>query len=120
MNGPLAHANPADALWHDVCALADIVPGTGVAARINGRQLALFNTPEGVFALGNLDPFSGANVMARGIIGDLEGKLVVASPVYKQHFCLRTGICLEDMSVMLPVWLVSVRAGRVWVASSGC
>jgi precorrin-3B methylase len=28
------------------------------------------------------DPFSGANVLSRGIAGDLKGELVVASPVY--------------------------------------
>ncbi|REH38986.1 nitrite reductase (NADH) small subunit [Paraperlucidibaca baekdonensis] len=102
--------------WHDICGSDDIVAGTGMAARVLGRQLAIFSTNEGYFALGNGDPFSGANVLARGIIGDISGKLVVASPVYKQHFCLRTGICLEDMSVSVPVWRVSVRDGRICVS----
>jgi len=102
--------------WHDICALEDIVIGTGMAARLNGQQIALFHTREGVFATGNHDPFSGANVLSRGILGDIGGKLVVASPVYKQHFCLRTGICLEDMSVSIPIWPVTVRQGRVLLA----
>jgi nitrite reductase (NADH) small subunit len=110
-----SHIEPL-AGWHDLCALDDIVSGTGMAARLNGRQIALFHTREGVFATGNHDPFSGANVLSRGIIGSLGGKLVVASPVYKQHFCLRTGICLEDMSVSIPTWSVAVRQGRVLVA----
>ncbi len=102
--------------WHDICGSEDIIVGTGMAARLFGRQLAIFHTREGYFALGNRDPFSGANVLARGIVGDLTGKLVVASPVYKQHFCLRTGICLEDMNVTVPVWRVVVRNGRVLVS----
>jgi nitrite reductase (NADH) small subunit len=101
--------------WHEICGSDEIIIGTGMPARVLGRQLAIFNTDEGYFALGNCDPFSGANVLARGIIGDIGGKLVVASPVYKQHFCLRTGICLEDMSVTVPVWRVNVRNGRVFV-----
>ncbi|MBZ2187784.1 nitrite reductase small subunit NirD [Alcanivorax sp. JB21] len=102
--------------WADVCAVSDVIPGTGVAARINGAQVALFHTEDGFFALGNHDPFSDANVLARGILGDIGGKLVVASPVYKQHFCLHTGICLEDMAVNVPTWPVTVRDGRVLVA----
>jgi nitrite reductase (NADH) small subunit len=102
--------------WHDICAIDEIIAGTGMAARLNGTQIAIFHTREGIFATGNHDPFSQANVLARGIVGDLGGKLVVASPVYKQHFCLRTGICLEDMSVSIPVWPAMVRQGRVLVS----
>lgn len=94
--------------WQDVCAAEDVVAGTGVAARINGRQVAVFNTQQGFFSIGNLDPFSGANVLARGIVGDVSGVLVVASPVYKQHFCLKTGQCLEDPAVSVPVYSVRV------------
>ena len=54
--------------------------------------------------MGNLDPFSRANVLSRGIVGDLKGELVVASPVYKQHFSLRTGQCVEDPDVR--VWYI--------------
>ncbi|WP_111656687.1 nitrite reductase small subunit NirD [Isoalcanivorax indicus] len=103
--------------WEDICGTADVVRGTGVAARVNGMQVALFHTDDGFFAVGNHDPFSDANVLARGIVGDIGGKLVVASPVYKQHFCLHTGICLEDMTVSVPVWPVTVRDGRILIAA---
>ncbi len=72
---------------------------------------------EEVFALENRDPFSAANVMSRGLIGDISGQLVVASPVYKQHFNLRSGRCLEDESVSLRCWPCGVLDGRVWVES---
>ena len=72
---------------------------------------------EEVFAVENYDPFSNANVMSRGLVGDLQGQIVVASPVYKQHFNLRTGRCLEDESVSLRTWPCGVLDGRVWVES---
>lgn len=118
MNGTVSQRIDPFCSWHDVCALEDIVIDTGMAARVNGRQIALFNTREGLFATGNRDPFSDANVLSRGIVGDLEGRLIVASPVYKQHFCLRTGICLEDTSISIAIWPVSVHEGRVLVADT--
>ena len=44
-----------------------------------------------MYAIGNYDPASDANVLARGIVGDIGGEIVVASPIYKQHFSLRHG-----------------------------
>jgi NAD(P)H-dependent nitrite reductase small subunit len=87
-----------------VCRLEDIVPDTGICALVAGEQVAVFRIGESVFAIGNRDPFSGANVLSRGIVGDLNGELVVASPVYKQHFSLLTGRCIEDASVSVPVY----------------
>ena len=66
-------------------------------------------------AIGNRDPFSGANVLSRGIVGDLNGEVVVASPVYKQHFSLLTGRCIEDASVSVPVYPVHVEGGDIVV-----
>ena len=104
--------------WQDICAVEDIVLNTGMAARIDGRQVAVFRTDEGVFAIANHDPFSKANVLSRGIVGDIGGKLVVASPVYKQHFCLRTGICLEDDTVSVSIWPAQARAGRILISTT--
>ena len=100
-----------------VCELADIVPNTGVAALVDGEQVAVFRlADDSVHAVGNLDPFSRANVLSRGIVGDLKGELVVASPVYKQHFALLTGLCVEDASVRIPVYCARVEDGFVVVA----
>jgi nitrite reductase (NADH) small subunit len=104
---------------HKVCALADIVPGTGVCALVEGHQVAVFRLDDDrVFALGNLDPFSNANVLSRGIVGDLKGELVVASPVYKQHFSLLTGRCIEDPAVEVPVFLARIEDGQVLVEAT--
>jgi nitrite reductase (NADH) small subunit len=91
-----------------ICRLDDIVPDTGVAALVGGEQIAVFRIDQKIYAIGNRDPFSGANVLSRGIVGDLKGELVVASPVYKQHFSLVTGRCIEDETVSVPVYRVLV------------
>jgi NAD(P)H-dependent nitrite reductase small subunit len=102
--------------WVTVCKLSDIVPDTGVCALVNGQQVAVFRLgDDSVYAIDNRDPFSGANVVSRGIVGDLKGELVVASPVYKQHFNLTTGQCLEEAQVRVAVFQARVDAGTVWV-----
>jgi nitrite reductase (NADH) small subunit len=109
-----------------VCRLEDIVPDAGVCALVAGEQVAIFRVQEEVHAVGNRDPFSRANVLSRGIVGDLNGELVVASPVYKQHFSLLTGRCLEDGAVRIPVYTARVEEGfvvvepRVEVATTCC
>ena len=103
--------------WIPVCRLKDIVPNTGVCALVHGRQVAVFRLEDDqLFALDARDPFSKANVLSRGIVGDLKGDVVVASPVYKQHFSLKTGRCLEDESVRVDVFPVRLEGHTVWVA----
>ena len=69
-----------------------------------------------MFAIGNCDPKSGANVIGRGIVGHLQGELVIASPLYKQHYRLRDGGCLEYPEQQLPVWPVRVNGAVVEIA----
>jgi nitrite reductase (NADH) small subunit len=104
--------------WQAVCALDDIVPDTGVCALLGGEQIAIVRVGEGdqVFAIGNFDPFSKAFVLSRGIVGDRGGVAKIASPIFKQSFDLRTGQCLDDPTVAVPVWPARVRDGRVEVA----
>ncbi|RYG72491.1 nitrite reductase small subunit NirD, partial [bacterium] len=100
-----------------VCELDDILDMAGVCALVDEEQVALFRVGDAVYALENRDPFSDAQVLSRGLVGDLQGEVVVASPVYKQHFVLRTGRCLEDEAVALRSWNCGVLDGRVWVES---
>jgi nitrite reductase (NADH) small subunit len=104
--------------WYAVCDLEDIVPDTGVCALLGGQQIAIVRVGAGddVFAIGNFDPFSKAFVLSRGIVGDKSGVAKIASPIFKQSFDLRTGRCLDDPSVAVPVWPARVREGRVEVA----
>ena len=100
--------------WVAVCKLDDIVPDTGVCALVHGQQVAVFRlADDSVYAIDNLDPSSKANVLSRGIVGDLKGELVVASPIYKQHFNLATGQCLEDAEVHIAVFSARVEDGAV-------
>jgi nitrite reductase (NADH) small subunit len=102
--------------WTAVCPLDDIVPNSGVCALISGRQVAVFRVNDDrVYALSNHDPFSKANVLSRGIVGDIKGELVVASPVYKQHFSLASGQCIEDEAVKVSSFAARVANGIVEV-----
>lgn len=104
--------------WVEVCALDDITPNTGVAALVEDQQIAIFRvgSEKRVYALSNQDPFSKAFVMSRGIIGDLQGERVVASPIYKQHFSLATGRCLEDKDQKLLVFPNKIENGKVFIS----
>ncbi|MEM9568974.1 MAG: nitrite reductase small subunit NirD, partial [Cyanobacteria bacterium P01_E01_bin.34] len=84
--------------WITICSLNAIAPNTGVSALVEATQVAIFRIAETdeVYAIDNFDPFSQAFVMSRGLIGDRQGVLKVASPIYKQNFDLKTGNCLDD------------------------
>ena len=104
------------AQWQPLCSVADLVANSGVVALLGGQQVALFYLPETeqqVFAIGNCDPKSGANVIGRVILGQLQGELVIASPLYKQHFRLSDGGCLEYPELSLPVWPARLNGERV-------
>ncbi len=102
--------------WRPVCRYDDLQPEQGVAALVDGEQVAVFRTHCGsLYAIGNLDPFSGAQLLSRGIVGSRGDCPTVASPVYKQVFDLGTGTCLDDGEVAVPVWQVRVADGEVQV-----
>lgn len=102
--------------WLAVCDAQDVGNFLGVRALVEGQQVAIFNVNNEFFAIDAIDPFSNAAVLSRGIVGDLKGHLVVASPVYKQHFNLRTGECLEDASVKLATYAVRNNQGVIELA----
>jgi nitrite reductase (NADH) small subunit len=103
--------------WTPVCVLADLLPNRGVAALLDGdEQVAIFRAAgDTVYAISNIDPFSGAAVLSRGLVGDVTGTPVVASPMHKQHFDLRTGACLDDPSVTVTVYPVRVDGDTILV-----
>ncbi|SAL22409.1 nitrite reductase (NAD(P)H) small subunit [Caballeronia terrestris] len=114
------NAERIDQSWTPVCDLHEIIPDTGVCALINGSQVAVFHVAGGndtVFAIDNYDPNSQASVLSRGLIGSLGERVVVASPIYKHHFDLRTGECLEVPAHSVASYPAKVAAGKVWVAA---
>ncbi len=103
--------------WISVCKATDLQPDSGVCALVEGQQVAIFymvkdNT---VYVINNYDPIGKANVLSRGIIGDIKGEPVVASPLYKQHFSLRTGRCLEDDAISVNVYKSRLHAGEAQI-----
>lgn len=102
------------AVWTAVCGSKDIPVERGVAALLGDAQVAIFRTFDGaLYALGNQDPFTGAYVLARGIVGSRGDVPTVASPLHKQVFDLRTGRCLDSAEVAVPAYAVRERDGRV-------
>ncbi|MDX1633669.1 MAG: nitrite reductase small subunit NirD [Marinobacter sp.] len=108
--------------WQAVCTKADLVPDSGIAVWTEQGPVAVFWVPDvepGLFALGHYDPIGRANVLARGIVGDIKGEPVVASPLYKQHYSLRTGQCLEDEQARVPVYPVRLAGDRLEIDLAG-
>jgi NAD(P)H-dependent nitrite reductase large subunit/NAD(P)H-dependent nitrite reductase small subunit len=101
--------------WNRVCSLDDILPDAGVCVDLDGKQIAVFRVDNWVYAIDNFDPASNANVLSRGIVGDMGGEIVVASPIFKQHFSLSTGRCLEDAALSVTTYPAQVLDGQVWL-----
>jgi len=110
--------------WVRVCSLAELEPGRGVAALVDGRQVALFLLPGTggepavrLRAVDNRDPVCGANVISRGLVGSQGDIDYVASPMHKHRFDLESGACLDGVSPGLRVWPVRVWGSTVEVLS---
>ena len=103
--------------WTAICESSDMLPNIGVCALVENRHVAVFRLQDGqYFAIDNVDPRSGASVLSRGLVGNLGERLVVASPLYKNHFDLRTGECLETPEHSVRSHAVRIEHGKVQVA----
>jgi len=113
----ISRPQPMAIEWVDICEVTDLLPDTGLCALVNDQQVAIFNSCRlnELFAVSNYDPISAANVLSRGIIGSIGDAVVVASPIYKQHFNLRTGECLEKPEFTLSTYSVRIQDGWVQV-----
>ena len=107
-----------------LCNISDLVEKSGVCALIESdagqEQVALFylpDTEQKVFGIGNWDPCGEANVLSRGIVGSVGDELVVASPLYKQHFSLVSGQCLEEEDKSVKVYPLAIEGDEVFLAS---
>jgi NAD(P)H-dependent nitrite reductase small subunit len=127
-----ATAAQTTALWLPICPAADLTPDRGVAALVGDEQVAIFllspesragddpsgpSDPSEIYAVDNHDPYSGANVIARGLVGSAGDRPIVASPIYKERFDLRDGTCLDgDRS--LRTWAVRIVDGWVEIGQT--
>ena len=115
----MSQDTPTAPAWTAVCSVADILPNTGVAARVAGRHVAVFRVGQAdLYAIDNVDPKAGASVLARGLVGNLGERIVVASPLYKHHFDLRSGECLEAPELSVRAHPVRRDGDRVLVAAA--
>ncbi len=109
--------------WRAICALDEILPDTGICALVDGKHVAVFrlagaaNDEPRVFAIDNVDPNAKASVLSRGLVGSLGERIVVASPIYKHHFCLESGECLEAPHHSVSAYQARVQDGRVLIAA---
>ncbi|GAB3942557.1 nitrite reductase small subunit NirD [Corynebacterium tapiri] len=104
-----------------VCRLDQLTPNLGAAALLeNDRQIALFRLQSGesetVYAVDNVDPYTGVGVLSRGIVGEHDGRPVVASPLLKQKFYLDTGESLQGDEKSLATYTVGIDDGNVVIS----
>jgi len=103
--------------WSDICPIDVLQPERGVAALIDGLQIAIFRTHDGtLYAISNRDPIAQAQVMSRGIVGTRGSAPTVASPLHKQVYDLRTGECLDLPGIRIPTYPVRCVDGRVEIS----
>lgn len=107
--------------WIDICSVDDLQADSGVCGLVEDKQVAIFYMPKdnAVYAIDNYDPFGKVHVLSRGLIGDIKGEPMVSSPLYKQHFSLKTGQCFEDETVKNKVYAVRIENNRVAVSLEG-
>lgn len=110
----------AEAGWTRICAIERLIPDRGVAALVGGRAIAIFLLSDGsLHAIDNVDPISGASVLSRGLIGDVDGTPTVASPMYKQRFDLLSGRCIDAIDVAVQVHETGIHGHVVHVRLRG-
>jgi nitrite reductase (NADH) small subunit len=104
-------------VWTVVGPVEAITPERGVAALVGDVQVAVFRTFAGcLYAVSNVDPYTGAAVLARGIVGDRGGEPTVASPLHKQVYSLTSGRCFDDDAIALATYPIRLNGGIVEVA----
>lgn len=103
--------------WVTICQLSDVLPQTGICALVNKEHVAIFRPTEEkqLYAISNIDPFAKASVLSRGLIAEHQGDLWVASPLKKQRFRLKDGVCLEDETYNVKSYDVRVHGDTVEV-----
>lgn len=108
--------------WVDVCGKDDLQPDSGVCALVGDKQIAIFYFVQenNVYAIDNYDPIGKANVLSRGLIGDIKQEPIVASPLYKQRFSLKTGLCFDDDAVSVDIYKIRIENDRVEIYVEEC
>lgn len=129
--GQAGQAGQTGVFMIDICALEQLSPERGAAALIGDTQVAVFRLADDtVRAVQQKDPYSGVNLLSRGLVGsheiggegDAPSVVVptIASPMYKQAWNMDTGEVLDTgggEKLPIAVFDAEVRDGRVLVAA---
>ncbi len=107
--------------WIDICGKEDLQPDSGICALVEDKQVAIFYLPkqQQLYAIDNYDPFSKANLLSRGLIGDIKGEPMVASPLHKHHYSLKTGKCFDDEDLNVDTYGIRLENNRVEINIEG-
>lgn len=110
---PLSTSAQANIQIVKACIQDDLVLNSGVCVLLDDKQIAIFALLDKsgelkAFACDNYDPFGNANVLSRGLICSIGAEICICSPLYKQHFSLLDGHCLEDENVSISVYKVDL------------
>ena len=98
----------------DIADLDRLPIDRGVAAIVGSDYVAVFRLACGeVVAIDHIDPFTTVPALARGLVGSVGDRAVVASPLHKQRFDLRSGACIDDPTTSVRVWPTAVIDGVV-------
>lgn len=101
--------------WIEVCASRDLSDERGIAVLAGDQPIALFRVEGSLYAVGHTDPRTESNTIARGLVGESDGRPFVAAPLHKERYDLATGECLDAEGCELPVFPVTERDGNVLV-----
>lgn len=103
--------------WITICKINELTPQLGACAKVEDKQVALFycKRSDRLYALSNYDPIGQANVISRGMMGSVEGEPYLSSPLYKHHFHLETGACIEQPDISLTTYPVRVMDHHVQI-----
>ncbi|AZL86426.1 nitrite reductase small subunit NirD [Aliivibrio salmonicida] len=103
--------------WITICKINELTPQLGACAKVLNHQVAVFycKRSERLYALSNYDPIGKANVISRGMMGSLEGEPYISSPLYKHHFHLETGVCIEFPEVILTTYPVRMSDNQIQI-----
>lgn len=105
--------------WQLVGESKFFAPDGGMAIKVHDKQIAIFNfsNRDQWFACDNLCPHKKQNVLARGLLGDLNGIPKVACPMHKKTFSLQTGECLNDIACQsIQIYPIKEENGKVYIS----
>lgn len=93
-----------------VAGTADIAPGTGIVAEVDGHAIAVFNVDGTFYAIDNTCVHRGGPLGE----GELEGDIVTC-PWHAWQYNVKTGLCINNPSAKVQSYQVKVEGSDIKV-----